>query len=177
MVNSPPFVFFFSLLHMRDYNRNPLSHLVAGLTYYQLWYSTLPEEMRLMKTDNLDTIGDYDHSGAEFDNLMRFSVGHSVAANNESGNQHHYDSETSVMGGKKILRESSGSQCERRSANDAHISEREMVSQPSKKPKTFFVDSENSSSEDGEDGEAGDCPIEDPASIFFSQGINQTLNL
>ncbi|CAM8989752.1 unnamed protein product [Rhodiola kirilowii] len=159
---------------MRNFDSNPLSHMILGLTYYQCWYATLPLEERLTKTDIFETRVEPDQSGQTFDSLIRHSVGHSMASNNELENQHHYDSfflinqhhydsETSVMVDKKILYEVSDSQCEGRSA--------EMCGQRQPfQSQGFYLDSENS-----EDKENVDCHIDDKTSIFANQGLDPWL--
>ncbi|KAL9668800.1 hypothetical protein QQ045_006340 [Rhodiola kirilowii] len=149
------------LLQMRNFDSNPLSHMILGLTYYQCWYAHLPPEELLTKTDIIETHVESDQSGQRFDGLIRHSVGHSMASNNELENQHHYDSETSVMVDKKILHEVS--HCEGRSA--------EMCGQRQPfQSQGFYLDSENS-----EDEENVDCHIDDKTSVFANQGLDPWL--
>uniref|UniRef100_A0A7N0ZR57 Uncharacterized protein n=1 Tax=Kalanchoe fedtschenkoi TaxID=63787 RepID=A0A7N0ZR57_KALFE len=160
------------LQQMRNYASNPLSNVILGLTYYQSWYSSLPSEERLTKADIFDTLVESDHSGPKFDSLMRYSIGCSIAANNEPEDQEHYDSETSVMINKEVLHEATGSPCEGRLAEAAADSEREIFSQPFQS-QGFYLDSDNSSPENSE--EAINYHINEHISIFATQGLDRWL--
>ncbi|CAH9104402.1 unnamed protein product [Cuscuta epithymum] len=44
-----------SLMQERGFESDPISNLVVGLTFYELWYSSLPAEMHLGKQEELES--------------------------------------------------------------------------------------------------------------------------
>ncbi|KAG6645336.1 hypothetical protein I3843_08G111600 [Carya illinoinensis] len=87
----------------RELGSNPISNMVLGLTFYQLWYSTIPKEIQLGDSDPFYSLGRSDMLGTRFIN----SVGNSEWDN---GNDTYKadipfrrDSETSVMNDKQIF--------------------------------------------------------------------------
>ncbi|KAK6229355.1 hypothetical protein SCA6_018306 [Theobroma cacao] len=91
-----------SLMKERHLSSNSMSNLVMGLTFCQLWYSDLTDEVKLR-----DSNQDYtpqlqsDTSGSKFSNQIVNSEGNNAAYTHDAVTSQ-YDSETSVMNDKRI---------------------------------------------------------------------------
>ncbi|KAK9269595.1 hypothetical protein L1049_001371 [Liquidambar formosana] len=90
------------LTQERELESYPISNLFVGLTYYQLWYATIPNNMRLRNSDESYTPMQSDMSGTRFDNLVENSEGSNAVDIQEADAPFQYDSDTSVMDDKQI---------------------------------------------------------------------------
>lgn len=77
-------------------------NMVVGLTFYQRWLSTVPTEMRWKDLDQSQSPTASDFSGERSNRLAENSEAHDTIYSNEADTHIAYDSETSVMNGKRI---------------------------------------------------------------------------
>lgn len=68
-----------SLMEECEFENDPTSNMVVGLTYCQLWYSTIPKEMQLVNTDKSCNPMQSNMSGTRFDNPVENSEGSSTS--------------------------------------------------------------------------------------------------
>uniref|UniRef100_A0A5B7BG06 Uncharacterized protein n=1 Tax=Davidia involucrata TaxID=16924 RepID=A0A5B7BG06_DAVIN len=99
------------LMQEREFGSDPISNMVVGLTFYQLWYSAIPKEMQLKDLDESYTPSLPEMSGMRF-NTPKNSVMHDAVDIheadssikekdiNEADSPFQCDSYTSVMIGK-----------------------------------------------------------------------------
>ncbi|XP_022734868.1 uncharacterized protein LOC111288303 isoform X2 [Durio zibethinus] len=89
-----------SLMKEHDFSCHPMSNLVMGLTFCQLWYSNLTEEVK-MRDSNQDYFPQQsDTSGSKFSNQI-VSTEENSAAYTLDAVTSQYNSETSVMKDKR----------------------------------------------------------------------------
>ncbi|KAA8523951.1 hypothetical protein F0562_010374 [Nyssa sinensis] len=96
------------LMQEREFGSDPISNMVVGLTFYQLWYSAIPKEMQLKDLDESFTPLHSEMSGTIF-NTPKNSVGHDAVDIHEADSSikekdihgadspFHCDSYTSIM--------------------------------------------------------------------------------
>lgn len=89
-----------NLIQDHDIGEDPVSSMVVGLTYYQLWYSTIPKEMQWANLDESYTTVQSDMSETRFDDLGENSDGSYAVDFHEADAPLHCDSDTSVMNDK-----------------------------------------------------------------------------
>lgn len=80
---------------------DPMSNMIIGLTFRQLWFSTIPEEIQWR--DSLQF-----HSPIRSDRLISNSDGCSVSSSHGDGASYRSNSETSVMNDKLVHVDSEG---------------------------------------------------------------------
>lgn len=80
---------FDSLIEKKDFERDAMSNMIVGLTYRQKWYSTLPEEMVLMGSDQFCT-------SKQSKELLAYSLEHHAVNSHEAGTAFSCDSGASV---------------------------------------------------------------------------------
>ncbi|PHT98537.1 hypothetical protein BC332_32542 [Capsicum chinense] len=92
----------------RRFDSEPVSNLVVGLAFYQLWYSTIPKELRLQEVDRFDSAV----QSETFEDRIVMSVlnsdRHDAVEGQEANSPFHSDSDTSVRNDKEILGVDSG---------------------------------------------------------------------
>ncbi|XP_047252279.1 uncharacterized protein LOC107841320 [Capsicum annuum] len=92
-----------SLMQERGFDSEPVSNLVVGLAFYQLWYSTIPKELRLQEVDRFDSA----EQSETFEDRIVMSVlnsdRHDAVEGQEANSPFHSDSDTSVRNDKEIL--------------------------------------------------------------------------
>ncbi|KAF3664204.1 hypothetical protein T459_23844 [Capsicum annuum] len=91
------------LMQERGFDSEPVSNLVVGLAFYQLWYSTIPKELRLQEVDRFDSA----EQSETFEDRIVMSVlnsdRHDAVEGQEANSPFHSDSDTSVRNDKEIL--------------------------------------------------------------------------
>ncbi|KAM3216612.1 hypothetical protein P3L10_026053 [Capsicum annuum] len=96
------------LMQERGFDSEPVSNLVVGLAFYQLWYSTIPKELRLQEVDRFDSA----EQSETFEDRIVMSVlnsdRHDAVEGQEANSPFHSDSDTSVRNDKEILGVDSG---------------------------------------------------------------------
>lgn len=94
-------LFFFSLMQEREFRMDSLSSMVIGLTYCQLWYSSIPKEMRVNILEERQSPMQSEISRRRFSESFYESDGHNAADIDDANYLLHCNSETSIMNGKK----------------------------------------------------------------------------
>lgn len=90
-----------SLMQEHDSVNDPMSNMIIGLTFRQLWFSTIPEEIQWR--DSLQF-----HSPIQLDRMISNSFGCSVSNSHGDGAPYQSNSETSVMNDKLVHVDSEG---------------------------------------------------------------------
>lgn len=88
-----------SLMQRHDFENHPLSYMVLGLTFYQLWYSKFLKEINCEDAGQLDSPSQSNTSGTRFSNQVGSIYSH------ETRTIMRHDSETSIMNDKRISME------------------------------------------------------------------------
>ncbi|XVF04297.1 hypothetical protein REPUB_Repub05bG0070300 [Reevesia pubescens] len=89
-----------SLMKEHELSCHPMSNLVMGLTFCQLWYSSLTEEVKLRDSNQDYTPQQSNTSGSKSSNQIVDSEGNCAAYTHDAVTSR-YDSETSVMNDKR----------------------------------------------------------------------------
>lgn len=84
----------------RDFSCHPMSNLVMGLTFCQLWYSNLSEEVKLRDSNRDYTPQRSDTPGSKFSNQI-VNSGENYATYTHDAVTSQNNSETSVMNDKR----------------------------------------------------------------------------
>ncbi|GLU18106.1 hypothetical protein SLE2022_344240 [Rubroshorea leprosula] len=95
-----------SLMKENKLTNHPMSNLIIGLTFFQLWYSNLPEEVKLKDLDQ-GISSQSETSEERFSNQVENTEGNNEFYSHEAHSSLQYDSDTSVMNGKRIAAEAS----------------------------------------------------------------------
>ncbi|XP_062093582.1 uncharacterized protein LOC133799581 isoform X2 [Humulus lupulus] len=82
------------LMQENDFGKEPVSNMIVGLTFYQLWYSTIPKEVLFKDSDQVYSPG---HT-----NKPAFTEGWDRADSNQSGTDFQCDSNSSIKNDKRI---------------------------------------------------------------------------
>lgn len=89
------------LMQEREFRMDSLSSMVIGLTYCQLWYSSIPKEMRVNILEERQSPMQSEISRRRFSESFYESDGHNAADIDDANYLLHCNSETSIMNGKK----------------------------------------------------------------------------
>ena len=81
--------FLFRLMRENEFCREQVSNMIAGLTFYQLWYSTIPKEMLLIDSDHV-----YTHD--QTNKLLSYLEGWNRANSNQAGTCFQCDSDSHI---------------------------------------------------------------------------------
>ncbi|XP_043807080.1 uncharacterized protein LOC110601133 isoform X2 [Manihot esculenta] len=101
-----------SLMREHGFEGHPMLHMIIGLIFYQLWYSSIPEDMQWKGSDQIYTPSNSNISASPSYSDMSFtrvrydaggSEGHNALFSCESESSFQFDSETSVMNDKRML--------------------------------------------------------------------------
>ncbi|MCD7450102.1 hypothetical protein HAX54_003520 [Datura stramonium] len=92
-----------SLMQERGFESDPVSNLVVGLAFYQLWYSTIPKELHLQELDRFDSTVQLETFEDRIFMSILNSEGHDAVEGQEANSPFHCDSNTSVRNDKAIL--------------------------------------------------------------------------
>ncbi|XP_050218712.1 uncharacterized protein LOC126669311 isoform X2 [Mercurialis annua] len=99
-----------SLMQESEFEGHPMFNLIMGLIFFQLWYSSIPEQMQWKDSDqiysptytDMSVTPQLDKSATLFSCEVGGSEGHNALINNEADSFCHCGSETSVMIGKEM---------------------------------------------------------------------------
>ncbi|PSR95708.1 Xaa-Pro dipeptidyl-peptidase [Actinidia chinensis var. chinensis] len=91
------------LMQLREFGSNPISHMIVGLNFCQLWYSTIPKEFQLRDSNESCT-------PMQSETEMRFSIPTENSEGHDAVDIHKVDSDTSVRNDKDVARDDVG-QC------------------------------------------------------------------
>nr|POE97725.1 hypothetical protein CFP56_71787 [Quercus suber] len=86
----------------QELDTDPMSNMVMGLTFYELWYSTIPEEMQWRDSDLFSSRRHSDIMETRFSNPVKNSMWCSANDTHKADIPIHCNSDTSVMKDKKI---------------------------------------------------------------------------
>ncbi|CAN4075565.1 unnamed protein product [Withania somnifera] len=91
------------LMQERGFESDPVSNLVVGLAFYQLWYSTIPRELHLQEMDRFDSVV----LPETFEDRIFMSIlnseGHDAVEGHGANSLFHCDSNTSIRNDKENL--------------------------------------------------------------------------
>lgn len=91
------------LMQERGFDSDPVSNLVVGLVFYQLWYSTIPKELHLQELDSFDSMVQSETFEDRIFMSILNSEGHDAVEGQEANSPFHSDSNTSIRNDKEIL--------------------------------------------------------------------------
>ncbi|KAL5132504.1 hypothetical protein HKD37_12G035161 [Glycine soja] len=80
----------------------PMSKMMMGLTFYELWYSSIPKEFQWRNSDQFDLQENSDMEGTSFNNETVQSERYNSVESHMADSQSLRDSDASVMNDKKI---------------------------------------------------------------------------
>ncbi|XP_047334719.1 uncharacterized protein LOC124938342 [Impatiens glandulifera] len=163
-----------SLMQERQFSNDPMSNLVVGLTFYQLWYSSIPEDLQLQDIDESHVSLESEISRSYANTLFENSEGQCVVDEHEASHTSDLDSDTSV----RIDKVSSHAH----SVNDSKGSMEVDGSQGEMTPKKFQSQGLYMQSDDDDDNSSQkDHSFDNHAdymeyvSILHSRGLNTWL--
>ncbi|KAL2589542.1 hypothetical protein GLYMA_13G272600v4 [Glycine max] len=80
----------------------PMSKMMMGLTFYELWYSSIPKEFQWRNSDQFDSQENSDMEGTSFNNETVQSEMYNSVESHMADSQSQRDSDASVMNDMKI---------------------------------------------------------------------------
>lgn len=121
-----------------EFGRDPVSNMIVGLTFYQLWYSTIPKEMLLTDSDQVYTPG-------QTNKLLAYSEGWDRVNSNQAGTEFQCDSDSSIKNDKVPIHSDSGLRTE----SSVRVDSVQMENLPQNfQPQGFYANSaENTENE------------------------------
>lgn len=93
-----------SLMQEREFGSDPISNMVVGLTFCQLWYSTISKELQFRNSDESYTPIPSDMETRDEAPIVN-SEGHATVDTHQIGSSFQADSETSVRNDKEVARD------------------------------------------------------------------------
>ncbi|KAJ9153545.1 hypothetical protein P3X46_026972 [Hevea brasiliensis] len=156
-----------SLMREHGFEGHPMFHMIIGLIFYQLWYSSIPEDMQCKNSDQFYTPTNSDVSGAPSHSYMSFtrfryevggSEGHNALFSCESESSFQYDSETSVMNDKRMPVEADSDVHKRVVPTEVDINLQRNLQQDFQPPGFYVNSAENSHSVDNDGGHMHSFP-------------------
>ncbi|KAJ1423149.1 TAF RNA polymerase I subunit A [Sesbania bispinosa] len=84
---------------------DPVSKIMMGLTFYELWYSSIPIEFQWRHSDQFDMKENSHMEGTSFKNEVGQSEWHNTVESHMADSQYQGDSDSSVMNDRKISRD------------------------------------------------------------------------
>ncbi|WMV60449.1 hypothetical protein MTR67_053834 [Solanum verrucosum] len=165
------------LMQQRGFGSDPVSNLVVGLAFYQLWYSTIPKELQLQELDRFDsTVQSETFEDRIFMSILN-SEGHDAVEGQETNSPFHCDSNTSVRNDKEILGVDVSQQREVSMVNDDNVPGE--TQNDNFQPQDFYLNSAERSDHEGSSmDQSGDVPYhsifcnhENPRAWFMAIGF------
>ncbi|KAL1350076.1 uncharacterized protein [Arachis hypogaea] len=92
-------------LEQEKVDLDPVSKIIMGLTYYTLWYSSIPEEFQWKDSDQADLQKYSRMEGPSISNEVGQSEWHNTVESFLANSQSHCESDTSVLKDKHISRD------------------------------------------------------------------------
>ncbi|PHT82302.1 hypothetical protein T459_15317 [Capsicum annuum] len=155
------------LMQERGFESEPVSNLVVGLVFYQLWYSTIPKELHLQELDRFDSAVQSETFEERIVMSILNSDGHDAVEGQAANSPFRCDSNTSVRNDKEILGVDVSQQREVLMANDDNVSGE--TQNDNFQPQDFYMNSDESSDHEGSSmDQSGDVPYH---SIFYNRGL------
>ncbi|XP_058211119.1 uncharacterized protein LOC131323376 [Rhododendron vialii] len=93
-----------SLMQEREFGSDPISNMVVGLTFCQLWYSTISKELQFRNSDKSYTPIPSDMETRDEAPIVN-SEGHATVDTHQVGSSFQADSDTSVRNDKVVARD------------------------------------------------------------------------
>lgn len=90
------------LMQQPEFGNDPVSNMVVGLTFCQLWYSSIPEELQLRDSEEAYHPVQTEMSETRFDVSLENYEGHDATDTREAGSSFKPDSDTSVRNDKDV---------------------------------------------------------------------------
>ncbi|KAL6283517.1 hypothetical protein ACE6H2_014446 [Prunus campanulata] len=127
------------LMQLKGFEKDPLLMMIVGLTFQQLWYSTIPKEMQWKESDQF-------FSARQSDELLPYSEGHYAVDTHKAGTAFQCGSDTSIMKDKVLCNDADSGLHRELSVT---VDEMEIEnSQPNFETQNFYADSgENTENE------------------------------
>ncbi|KAL2331387.1 hypothetical protein Fmac_018968 [Flemingia macrophylla] len=83
---------------------DPVSNMLMGLTFYELWYSSIPEEFQWRNSDQFDLEENANKEGTSFSHENGQLEWYNSVESHVADSQYQHDSDASVMNNKQISR-------------------------------------------------------------------------
>lgn len=112
-----------------------------GLTFYELWYSSIPEEFQWRDSDQSDLQEDSHMEGTSFSNGVGQSEWHNTVESHMTDSQYQCDSDASVMNGRHISRGVSLNK-DTRVSMEVDANQKREKSHQNFQPEGFYLNSE-----------------------------------
>ncbi|XP_004251881.1 uncharacterized protein [Solanum lycopersicum] len=156
-----------SLMQQRGFGSDPVSNLVVGLVFYQLWYSTIPKELHLQELDRFDsTVQSETFEDRIFMSILN-SEEHDAVEGEEANSPFNCDSNTSIRNDKEILGVDVSQQREVAMVDDDNVPGE--TQNDNFQPQDFYMNSSERSDREGSSmDQSGDDPYH---SIFYNRGL------
>ena len=132
-----------------------MSNMVMGLTFYELWYSTIPKEMRWRDSDLFSSRCHSDIMETRFSNPVENSMWCSANDTHKADIPIRCDSDTSVMKDKKISSNSDINQ-NREVSMDADVSLQSEHPMQNFQPQEFSMNSDENTGNEASFSKHGD---------------------
>ncbi|XP_050882960.1 uncharacterized protein LOC127086273 isoform X2 [Lathyrus oleraceus] len=84
---------------------DPVSKMMLGLTFYELWYSSIPEEFQWRDLDQFDGQENSHTEGTSFSNEVRQSEWHNTVESHMADSQYQCHSDSSVMNNRQMSKD------------------------------------------------------------------------
>ncbi|GAB2278000.1 hypothetical protein Dimus_012700 [Dionaea muscipula] len=150
--------------------RDPLSNLVLGLTFFQLWYTKLPEEIKLSSFDVSCVSEELETSSVELHEPVKNQERDHTISANDLYSQLHSNSEASIRNDKHFSMDFNDGLKQEVVENDT-FHNRDRVEQL--QPQVLSLNTVEMNEE-----EEGSLPFDDATkhpSVFFANGIHPSL--
>lgn len=154
------------LMQQPGFGSDPVSNLVVGLVFYQLWYSTIPKELHLQELDRFDsTVQSETFEDRIFMSILN-SEEHDAVEGEEANSPFNCDSNTSIRNDKEILGVDVSQQREVAMVDDDNVPGE--TQNDNFQPQDFYMNSSERSDREGSSmDQSGDDPYH---SIFYNRG-------
>ncbi|XP_009615959.1 uncharacterized protein [Nicotiana tomentosiformis] len=155
------------VMQERGFESDPVSNLVVGLTFYQLWYSTIPKELHLPELDRHDSPVQSENFEDRIYMSILNSEGHDAVEGQEANSPLHCDSNTSIRNDKEISGVDLSQQRQVPVVFDDNVLG-ETRNDNFQAQDIYMNSAERSDREGSSMGHSGDVPYH---SIFYSRGL------
>ncbi|KAI4322983.1 hypothetical protein L6164_022628 [Bauhinia variegata] len=152
---------------------DPKSNLVIGLTFYELWYSCIPQEFQWRDSDLLDSPGSSQIVGTKFSNQVARSEWHNSVESHMADSNDPNNSDTSVMNDKSRPKDVEFSH-DMEVSMDVDIKDHREKPVQNVQPQGFYLNSEeNTGNGDPYANHGGH--MQDVSSLYALGGLDSSL--
>ncbi|KAF7843635.1 uncharacterized protein G2W53_000540 [Senna tora] len=120
---------------------DPMSNMVMGMAFYELWYSCIPKEFQWRNSDRSDSPGTSHLVGNKFSNPLGYSEWHNTVESHIGETMYKCDSDTSVLMDKKTSK-NDGVDKGILVPMEVDVNDQREKSLPNFQPQGFYLDSE-----------------------------------